>query len=99
MKMTDENNNNKLPKQKLEETAHRAEHFPVQAIKINERSTGNKIFDLIVYPTIAFGAVFAFSAWMLHTTKFGNGKLHQKYKGWVESLAQKFEKSGWFKNN
>lgn len=55
-----------------------------------KRTTGNVVFDLLVYPSIAFGAVFAFSIWMLHTTKFGNGKFRQKYDSVVEGTAKWF---------
>lgn len=62
-----------------------------------QRTTGNKLFDLLVYPSIAFGAVFAFSVWMLHTTKFGSGAAHDGFKSLVKSTADWFGKLSVFK--
>lgn len=62
------------------------------------RTTGNILFDWLVYPSIAFGAVFAFSIYALYTTKFGKGKAKDMYDGLVTGLGNLLEKSSLFKN-
>lgn len=62
------------------------------------RTVGNKIFDLLVYPSIAFGAVFAFSIWALHSTKFGAGRAHDFFESTNAYLANKLEVLPFFKN-
>ena len=56
-----------------------------------KRTFGNVMFDLIVWPTIAFGVVFAFSVWLLKTTKFGKagaGGFKDRYDKWVKSMTE-----------
>ena len=75
-----------------------AEALPPAQHKHYKRTAGNRVFDLLVYPTIAFGVVFAFSAWMLHTTKFGTGALKQRYDGWVKGATEWMGRQSWFKS-
>ena len=56
-----------------------------------KRTFGNIVFDLVVWPTIAFGGVFIFSAWLLKVTKFGRsgaGGFKDRYDGWVKSITE-----------
>jgi hypothetical protein len=43
------------------------------------RTSGNKVFDLLVYPSIAFGAVFTFSVWFVQQATHGTGWAHNQF--------------------
>ena len=58
-----------------------------------ERTFGNKMFDMAVYPFFAFFAVAAFSIYSLYKTKFGSGKYKDFYEGCVDKANDFFGKS------
>jgi len=68
----------------VKETHARVEHHHKQ------RTTGNKVFDLLVYPTIAFGVVFAWSAWAMHATKYGNGWWKNQFEKMVGRATRSY---------
>jgi hypothetical protein len=59
-----------------------------------KRTVGNRVFDLVVYPSIAFGAVFAFSVWATEKAMFSTGTVRNAFDG----LAKKLQESSLLKH-
>ena len=62
---------------------------PDKQEKPKERSFGNKMFDGVFYPAIAFGVVFVASVYTVFATKFG--KEGSGYKGFYEACVNTTE--------
>ncbi len=60
------------------------------------RSTGNRVFDLVVYPVIAFGVVLVASMKALNYMKYGGGRVG--FERWAHKTADQLGKWTPFKN-
>jgi hypothetical protein len=57
-----------------------------------KRTFGNKLFDLAVYPGVAFGAVFLASVAVINNAKNGKGALNRLHRSSVEFFSKRMPK-------